>query len=57
MSHVLTEPLYKIAVEAATKASQQFVEEARERQTERIASTIFVLMPKGWCMPGKIFKQ
>jgi hypothetical protein len=50
-SHTITEPLYRIAIDAATNSSQKFVEEVRERQTQRIANIVASELPRSFWMP------
>jgi len=45
-SHILTEPLYKVAVDATTNASANFLETIREQQTQRIALAVFRGIPE-----------
>lgn len=45
-AHILTEPLYKVAVDAATNASSGFLETIREQQTQRIALAVFRGIPE-----------
>jgi len=40
LSHLLTEPLYRIALDAVTNTSKKFLEDVRERQTQRIAQVV-----------------
>lgn len=56
MCHLLTEPLYKIAINAITNTSGDFLEEIRERQTQRITNALFHRMPKDFYIP-KINKK
>jgi hypothetical protein len=49
--HILTDPIYKIAVDAITNSSHQFLEEVRERQTQRITNLIFPHIPKSIYTP------
>lgn len=39
-SHVLTDPLYKIAIESVSNDGAEFLEDIRERQTQRITNII-----------------
>jgi hypothetical protein len=50
-SHTVTEPLYRIAIDAATNSTQKFVEEIRERQTQRIANIVASELPKSFWIP------
>lgn len=45
-SHLLTEPLYLFAVDAITNPEQKHLEEARERQTQRITNIIYPYLKK-----------
>lgn len=44
--HVLTEPLYELALEDAAPSQLRRIEEVRERQTERVAASLFQLVPE-----------
>lgn len=44
-SHLLTEPLYCIAIDAVTNASREQLEYIREQQTQRIANIIMQDVP------------
>ena len=45
--HVLTEPLYELAVVNAAPSQLKEIETVRERQTERVSASLFQLVPKG----------
>lgn len=45
-AHLLTDPLYDIAIDAITNTNKQFLEDVRERQTQRITNVIFWRLPK-----------
>jgi hypothetical protein len=55
-SHVLTEPLYSIAINAVSNQTKDNLEKVREQQTERIAGIVRSHMPKDWYLPGKLLK-
>ena len=40
LCHILTDPLYEIAVDAITNTSSQFLHTIREQQTQRIAQIV-----------------
>lgn len=44
--HVLTDPIYKAGNEPYTKQTQNFIEEIRERQTQKTAVIILRNLPK-----------
>ena len=46
MCHLLTEPLYLLAIDGVTNRTLSYLEEVRERQTERIANAVFALIPE-----------
>lgn len=46
MCHLLTEPLYHLAVPTISNATVDVLEEVRERQTQRITNTIMRFIPK-----------
>ena len=60
-SHILTEPLYDIAIDAVTNTSRKFLEEVRERQTQRITVLILKGLPDrfkdGFNFPVKAKKK
>lgn len=53
-SHILTDPIYFIAIDAVNNSTQKFLEETRERQTQRIANIIFPNIPKRIYIPTKL---
>ena len=46
LAHVITEPLYIIAVDAVTNTSNDFLLAEREKATERIANAVLSQLPK-----------
>lgn len=50
-SHILTDPLYTIAINGVTNTSAEFLEEVRERQTQRITNLILPNIPKKFYIP------
>jgi hypothetical protein len=46
LCHILTEPLYIIAINGITNTASEFLEEVRERQTQRITNIIIPFIPK-----------
>lgn len=53
MCHLITEPLYLIAIDAITNTSKDLLEDVRERQTQRIANVVFDALPKDVYTPKK----
>ena len=51
--HALTEPIYRIAVDSITNTSKPFLEETRERQTQRIARIILESSKRSEYMPTR----
>jgi hypothetical protein len=45
-SHLLTEPIYEIAVNSISNKESEFLEDVRERQTQRISNIIYPLLKK-----------
>lgn len=56
-AHLLTDPLYKIAINAVANSSVDFLEDIRERQTQRITNIIFPKIPKAIYTPKTIKKR
>lgn len=52
--HALTDPLYKMAVDCQTNNTLKYLEDANERQTQRITNIIFSNIPKKWINKQKI---
>lgn len=44
--HILTEPLYALALSSQSPITRPLINEVRERQTERLSKAIFALVPK-----------
>lgn len=47
LCHVLTEPLYVIAVDAVTNTSLKYLHDTRERQTQRICNVVLGMLDEG----------
>jgi hypothetical protein len=44
--HILTEPLYIFGIEGVSNQTRRFLEDARERQTQRICDAFFLMADK-----------
>lgn len=62
-AHILTEPLYRQAINAQTNMSGEMLEEIRERQTQRMTNVIItnlpksIYTPKGYGKPKRVYKK
>ena len=45
-AHIITDPLYELAVKAVSKREEEFLDEVRERQTQRITNILFPHLKK-----------
>ena len=52
-SHLLTEPVYDIAINAVTNREAEYLEDIRERQTQRITNIIYPLLKNKLIMKPK----
>lgn len=51
-SHLLVEPIDKIARKYVSKIEDKYLSEANERQTQRISNIISDRLPKNWYIPS-----
>lgn len=58
-SHLLTEPLYLLALKSMSEREQDYLEEVRERQTQRITNVIspYLLKKLSVKKPKKVIKK
>lgn len=46
MCHILTDPLYKIAIDAINNSNQKFIEDIREQTTQHICNMVMASLEK-----------
>ena len=56
LCHILTQPLYNLALFDAAPSQKNPFKEINERQTQRIANIIDYLLPKDYANPENVFK-
>lgn len=47
-SHIITEPLYNIAINGVTNTGSKYLEDTRERQTQRVTNLVLKSIPKSF---------
>ena len=55
--HILTQPLYNLALGDAAPSQKDPFKEVNERQTQRIANVIDYLLPENYADPKKVFSN
>lgn len=55
--HILTEPLYNVAIDGVTNMSKNFLEDIRERQTQRITNAIYLHLNEEYFHPSKVMER